>query len=92
MRIHIPTESYGYIEADVETVEEAKMLSDEVKLEFSKDDGQGLPHLEWCRFLDGYLKEGHMTSDDYAELSKPQRYVVQEIKKALKRLGARGDE
>ena len=88
MKIHISIGDYEFIEADVENVEDARMLRDDIKHEFSKGDGEGLKNSDWCKVMNEYLKTGRMSSDDYALLSKPQRYVIQEVKKTLKRLGA----
>jgi len=41
---------------------------------------------EWNTLLDTYLSTGTMTSDGYASLNNIQQAVIQEIKKAMKRL------
>jgi len=41
---------------------------------------------EWNSFLDKYLGENIMSSDDYDELNEVQTTIIQEIKKSLKRI------
>jgi hypothetical protein len=85
MKIHIPTEQYGFIEADVETVEEAKNISDEIKSTF-KDNYDGLDTKVWNKCLDHYLTEYTMSADDYANMNKAQIACIQEIKKSMARI------
>jgi hypothetical protein len=85
MKIHIPTEQYGFIEADVESVEEAKRLSDEIKSEFN-DNKTGLDTKTWNKCIDRYLTEHSLNADDYAQMNGSQIAVIQEIKRSLNRI------
>jgi hypothetical protein len=50
------------------------------------EESEGLPHLEWNRVLDNYLVNSWVSSEDYEALGRDQRMVIQELKKAFKRL------
>jgi len=45
-----------------------------------------MEHLEWNDCLDNYLTTGTIPSDDYYRLDEWQQKVIQELKKAFKRL------
>jgi len=45
-----------------------------------------MERLEWNKVLDKYLSEGTMLSEDYERMGDEYKYVIQEIKKAFKRL------
>ena len=44
---------------------------------------------EWNRVLDRYLTENTMSSEEYEQLNIEQKYVIQEIKKSIKRLNVK---
>lgn len=89
MRVHIPAEQYGFIEADVESVLEARELSDEVKRTFS--DSSALSQKDFNKALDRYLTDGTGETETYLAMNKEQKAVIQEVKKAFGRLGASED-
>lgn len=41
---------------------------------------------DWNKFLDKYLGENIISSDDYDELNEVQTAIIQEIKKCLARI------
>lgn len=45
-----------------------------------------MEHLEWNKFLDEYLTYGNMRAEDYYKLNDEQKKIIQEIKKAFKRI------
>lgn len=45
-----------------------------------------LPNKDWNRILDKYLNKGIMSAEDYETLLPEQKQVINEIKKALKRI------
>lgn len=45
-----------------------------------------MEQLDWNKALDEYLTSGTISSDDYYKLHDWQQKVIQEIKKAFKRL------
>lgn len=45
-----------------------------------------MEHLAWNETLDNYLSTGTIPSDDYYRLHEWQQIVIQELKKAFKRL------
>lgn len=86
VKIRIPTEQYAFIEIDteVQSIEEAKEKYDEVKRMCTV--GFGLADKEWRNALDRYLKEGTLTSEEYNTMDEKQQGIIQEIKKAYKRI------
>lgn len=45
-----------------------------------------MEHLEWNALLDKYLTTQKMLSEEYEELNEIQRVIIQELKKAFKRI------
>jgi hypothetical protein len=92
MKIHIPTEQYGFVEADVDTPQDAKRLSDEIKSAFaiqvppSEYDTLRTPKMN--EIVDDYLL-GKICADDYDGLNHLQKQVIQTIKRSLSRLKAK---
>lgn len=86
LKIRIPTEQYAFVEVDVEinSLSEIKEKYDEVKSLFELKTG--LPDQEWRESLDGYLLDCSMTSEVYYKMSDIQQKVIQELKKAFKRI------
>jgi polyhydroxyalkanoate synthesis regulator phasin len=84
-KIHIPTEQFGFLEAEVETVEEAKELSDSVIAVF-RPNLTDIDSKEWNSTLDRYLSTNTMEADIYARMSDKQKNIIQEIKRSVKRL------
>lgn len=53
------------------------------------DGGPGLNHKDWCRFVDVYVSTGKPPEDGmslWQDMGHEQRVVVNELKKAFKRL------
>ena len=45
-----------------------------------------MEHLEWNALLDKYLVTNHMLSEEYEQLNEIQQIIIQELKKAFKRI------
>lgn len=83
--LRIPTVQYGYIETEFEgTAEEA--FAEHDRLINIHNGGFGLPKEEFNEALDRYLSDQTGDTDQYLRMSKEQQLVIQEIKKAFKRL------
>lgn len=92
MKIHVPTEQYGFIEADIDTVEDAKSLSDAVKTVFGMNVPQteleSLRDKEFNKIIDAQLM-GELKVDQYEALQKmnpTQKAVADVIKRSLARI------
>lgn len=84
-KIHVSIGQFEFIEADVESTEEAKRLSDEIKSEFNEHK-TGLDSKIWNKCLDQYITEHTLNADDYAQMNGSQIAVIQEIKRSLNRI------
>lgn len=90
-KIHIATGDFCFIEVDfdgepLEAISEAKRLQEAVL-------GQpGLSPQAFNKVLDAYLRGEPMTPDDYYAMNDKQQTVIQEVKKARKRLQTKGEE
>ena len=51
---------------------------------------EGLEDKEWREVLDMYLITSKMRSDKYEDMSMSQRFIIQELKRAFKRIKANG--
>lgn len=86
-------EQYGFIElieVEVASAEEALTAYEDI-VSLYKGSGEGLEHKEWCGALDRYLKDGTMDSDTYLKMSLSQQKIIQEIKKAVKRINYKNE-
>lgn len=90
MKLHIPTEQYGFIEVEVETIEEAVDMNLAVKNAFKPK--VGLSQKEFNKALDRYLTDGTGDTETYLAMNNDQKRVIQEVKKAYKRIGALEDK
>lgn len=88
IKIHIPTEQYGFIEVECNSLIEAKMYSDESKALWSQETplGGALTVKEWNSTLDQYLTLNTIDSEIYEKLSPKQQGLIQEIKKSISRV------
>jgi hypothetical protein len=83
--LRIPTVQFGYIETQFEgTAEEA--FEEHNRLINLHNGGFGLSRDEFNDCLDEYLSENTGSTEMYLKMSKEQQTIIQEIKKALKRL------
>ena len=90
MKIHIPTQQYGFIEKEVETVEEAYELQEEIKDIFNpKSSTAGLSRIDFNKAIDRYLTDGTGETETYIAMSREQQSVIQEIKKSMARLSSK---
>jgi hypothetical protein len=83
--LRVPTsETYAYIEIEcegtpVEILEHYNYFTRLVK-------NVGLPTKEWNTALDIYLSTNHLEESQYNDMSLEQQHIIQEIKKAVKRI------
>lgn len=87
-QLRIPTEMYAYIEVSVEGT--AEDILDAYK-EFNEiiKPKAGLSQKDFNACLDRYLNDGTGETEVYLAMSPSQQAVIQEIKKAFKRIEAR---
>ena len=50
-----------------------------------------MEHLSWNKLLDRYLLEGTMSSEEWELLDDTQKIVINELKKAFKRINKKND-
>lgn len=89
VKLHIPTETFGYIETEVEveTIGEALHLYDaSVKLKIAPTEG--LTDKEFNRVVDEYLSTGSVKDGTnlWEQMSLPQREWFQTTKRAFARI------
>ena len=83
-KLHIPTEQYGFVEVEVEHLEDLESTYVSVKRQF--DNRDGLDAKNWRRALDLYLSTNKLIADDYDQMSRSQKTLIQEIKRSLNRI------
>lgn len=86
--IHVPTESFGFVSAEVEgTPEDASLEYKSLSEAFRA--GIGLPDREFNDWSERYLSREDMTSKDlesYQQMSTEQQSHIQWAKRAFKRI------
>lgn len=87
VKLHLPVEEYGFIEAElhVESDEEAIEAYNALK-RLKIAPTEGLSPKDWNRALDEYLGQNKMSVELYEGMSERQRLLINEIKKSFKRL------
>ena len=90
IKLHIPTEEYGFveIESEADSIQEAIETYSASKT-LKNASGEGLDHKEWITALDRYLSTETGETAQYVRMSDSQKLVIQEIKKAIKRIAAK---
>lgn len=90
-KLRIPTQEYAFIEVDIDgEADDIIQAHDELMSRVRKNE-DGLSDKDWRRTLDEYLTTATMDSNDYTGMSQIQKYVIQEIKKAFKRINKHED-
>ncbi|MDO8094427.1 MAG: hypothetical protein Q6360_13195 [Candidatus Brocadiales bacterium] len=93
--IHTPTGDFAYVESELEGAlvvgqgDETRLVEEHnnlVSLVKGRGEGFGLEHKEWNRVLDGYLNTGECDPNDIEGMDKTQQNIINEIKKAFKRI------
>ncbi len=83
--LRVPTVEYGFIEEEFEgTAEEAYEAY--TSLIGICRAGIGLPEPEWRKALDKYLAGDGTDSETYYRMNQAQQSMIQELKKAFKRI------
>ena len=87
-KVRIATKEYEFVELEIEG------SPDDIAEAYNEMEGRlkGREGLETARFnvfLDRYIMNEPVSSEDYACMSKYQTAVVQEIKKSIKRIKAK---
>lgn len=91
VKLHIPTEQYGYCEVEPDSVspeaiaEVYKMYADAFKPKPINE----LPTKEWNICLDRYMHGTGMSETELSHLSPKQGWMIHEIDKSFTRLKAK---
>ena len=83
---HIPTETYGFIEFELEGEAQDDVLAYK-DLQAAYKDGSGLPQKEFNACLDTYIRTGKFEGgvECWENMNDFQRKVIGEVRKSLKR-------
>lgn len=91
--IHLPTEQYGFVEAEFDgELEAVEPFYRELADQFKPKPTNSLPTKEFNGFLDRQLLGEGNHIDEYEKMSPQQKQVVQEVKKALARIKSKLDK
>lgn len=87
---HIKTGDYEFLQFELDgSAEDAVAAYKELQDAWKGEDGTGITHKDWCRFLDTYLSTGSPPEDGmslWQDMNSEQKRVVNECKKTLARL------
>ena len=81
-KVHIPTMEYGFIEVSCETIEEALAEHDTIQNMVKEKDG--LSASEWKKVRMTMLNTSECDPNIIEQMSKAQRYWINETKKTLR--------
>lgn len=82
----IPTDQYAYVELEKEYESAEEAFLDHQKLLKLHQDKVGLPPREWTKVRKSMLEKGECDPNLLDEMSKAQRYWVNETKLAFRSL------
>lgn len=89
VKLHIAIDSYEFAEVEVDE-EEADTVYSRIKERFA--DKEGLVTKEWNKALETYLSTNELESDTYERMSAKQKGLIQEIKRAVKRINYKNND
>lgn len=87
-RLRIPTEMYAYVEVDVEG-EPHDIVSAYHEFTRLVKPQEGLPVKDFNAFIDRQLNNEENHLEVWEKMSDQQKFIVNEIKKAIKRIEAK---
>jgi hypothetical protein len=80
----IATQQYCYVELEMEYDSAQEAIADHTRLVKLYEDGEGLPAKEWAQARNQFLVTGEFDVNLYERMSKAQRFVINEMKLALR--------
>lgn len=91
---HIATGQYEFVEVEYDMDNESSIVAEAIRANESEirraiSTQDGLPDKDWRDFLDRMLLGEPNHVEDFEKCSDEQRKIINEVKKALKRLEAR---
>lgn len=84
--IRVPLDQYAYTEVEFEGTEKQIIEKYRELTNLYKNEGIGIPTKDFNFALDTYLGTNNISEETYNSMSLPQQSVIQEIKKAFKRM------
>jgi hypothetical protein len=87
--LHIPTEQYGFCEAEFEADDVNIAAHNYKQIADSFLGGAGLPDKDFDKFVENQLGGGSNHIEDWEKMSPEQRKYIQINKRALNRLEAK---
>ena len=92
-KIRIPTDSYAYIELDVEgTQDQIFDAYNSFTQAYKAESGEGISSKEFNATVDGYFLKGTMSTEVYESMSKDQKIFIQTCKRSFKRIQRNDNE
>lgn len=88
--IRVQTTPNGFIEFEYEGLPEEAITEHNRILRLYQQPVEGLGHTEWNKALDKFLGENGVDIATYESMSEYQRSIINELKKAFKRLSKYG--
>ena len=80
----IPTEQFAFVEFELEHDTPEEAIVEHTTLCSQYRGGEGLKTNEWAKVRDNMLLTGECAPNLLEEMNKPQRYFINELKKALR--------
>lgn len=80
----IPTESYAYIELNLEYESAEEAFIDHERLLKMHEGGTGLPPREWSQVRKDMLNTGECNPECMERMNKAQRWFINELKLAIR--------
>ena len=89
IKLHIPTEQYGFVEAEFEI--KGDETPDEIAEKYyfiakGFKQQEGITDKDFNGFLDKYLRENTGDLETYNRMSESQKNIIQAIKRSVKRI------
>lgn len=87
--VHIPTNSYEFVEVKAVSAEEAKKLRDEVLEEWKENNTTGLDKISMLRLMHKYITTNALQMEDLENLGKEKIYSQQDVLNLIKNVFAK---
>lgn len=85
-KIHVEIGSYQFVEAEFDTLVEAKIAHDEIKKVWAGETIEGMSRNDWAKFVDNFNITGKYINEELDQLSPLQRWWVHQQENSMQRI------
>jgi len=85
-KAHYAVAQYEFIEAEYDTLVDAKVDYDNIKKTFAGEQIQGMDKNTWAKFRDKFMVDCSYTGDELDKMSPVQKWFVHQFENGMKNI------